>query len=105
MTEASARPTFQLLVTCGGVERCGTCALVIPSHCRFPARRFPAMKHATVAALVLLVGGPTVSAQSLGDLAKKTAADREKAKATTVKDPKDEKSAPAKVYTEDDLKK
>lgn len=43
--------------------------------------------------------GASLSAQSLADLAKKTAADREKAKATTPA------ATPKKVYTDEDIKK
>jgi hypothetical protein len=52
--------------------------------------------------IVVLFGASAASGQSLGDLAKKTAADREKAKTTTAT-PKDDKPAP-KVYTDADLK-
>ncbi len=59
-------------------------------------------------AVLFLVGitlASPLSAQSLGDLAKKTAADREKAKATAATtDPKDAKPAPKTTFTDDDLK-
>ncbi len=60
-----------------------------------------------VAVAVLVAIGGHAHGQSLGDLAKKTAAEREKAKAATPSDPKatDPKPAEKKVYTDDDLKK
>jgi hypothetical protein len=63
-----------------------------------------AMKLLQIAA-VLLVGASVASGQSLGDLAKKTAADREKAKATATAPADAKDAAPAaKVYTDADLK-
>lgn len=67
------------------------------------------LRCAQTAFLGITLAAASPTAQSLGDLAKKTAADREKARATggaPAKDAKDATpAAPKKTYTDDDLKK